>query len=104
MTTDGGGWTVFQRRVDGSVNFYRGWTEYKFGFGNLGGEFWLGNDNLHRIAAAGSMTLRVDLEDFDGNVTFAEYSTFKVANGSGKYRLLIEGYNGTAGDSMAYHK
>ena len=104
MTTDGGGWTVFQRRVDGSVNFYRGWTDYKFGFGNLSGEFWLGNDNLHRIAAAGNMTLRVDLEDFEGNVTFAEYSIFKVADASDKYRLLIGGYSGTAGDSMAYQK
>ncbi|XP_044165382.1 ficolin-2-like [Acropora millepora] len=103
MTTDGGGWTVFQRRVNGSIDFYRGWTDYKFGFGNLSGEFWLGNDNLHRIAATGNMTLRVDLEDFEGNVTFAEYSIFKVAEGSEKYRLLIGGYNGTAGDSMAYH-
>ena len=104
MTTDGGGWTVFQRRVDGSVDFYQGWTEYKFGFGNLNGEFWLGNDNLHLIAAAGKMTLRFDLEDFDGNVVFAEYSIFKVADGSDKYRLSIGGYSGTAGDSMAYHK
>ena len=104
MTTDGSGWTVFQRRVDSSVNFYRGWTEYKFGFGNLNGEFWLGNDNLHRIAAAGNMTPRVDLDDFDGNVTFAEYSTFKVADSSDKYRLSIGGSSGTAGDSMADHK
>ncbi|XP_067027254.1 microfibril-associated glycoprotein 4-like isoform X1 [Acropora muricata] len=102
MTTGGGGWTVFQRRLDGSVNFYRGWVDYKFGFGNLSGEFWLGNDNLHRIAAAGNLTLRVDLEDFEGNVTFAEYSIFKVADASDKYRLLIGGYSGTAGDSMAY--
>ncbi|XP_074611854.1 microfibril-associated glycoprotein 4-like [Acropora palmata] len=103
MTTDGGGWTVFQRRVDNSTDFYRGWTDYKFGFGNLSCEFWLGNDNLHRIAAAGNMTLRVDLEDFDGKVVFAEYSIFKVTDGSDKYRLLIGGYSGTAGDSMAYH-
>ena len=86
------------------MNFSRGWTEYKFGFGNLSGEFWLGNDNLHRIAAADNMTLRVDLEDFERNVTFAEYSIFKVADGSDKYRLWIGGYNGTAGDSMAFQK
>ncbi|XP_044165395.1 ficolin-2-like isoform X1 [Acropora millepora] len=102
MTTDGGGWTVFQRRVDSSTDFYRGWTDYKSGFGNLSSEFWLGNDNLHRIAAAGNLTLRVDLEDFERNVTFAEYSIFKVADASDKYRLLIGGYNGTAGDSMAF--
>ena len=104
MTTDGGGWTVFQRRLDGSIDFYRGWTEYKNGFGNLSGEFWLGNDNLHRLTASGDMELRVDLEDFDGNITYAEYTTFKVADEGDKYRLLIGGYSGTAGDSMAYHK
>ncbi|KAL9982295.1 hypothetical protein ACROYT_G004322 [Oculina patagonica] len=100
MTTDGGGWTVFQKRLDGSVDFYLGWESYKNGFGDLNGEFWLGNDNLHRLTAANDVILRVDLEDFDGNITYAEYTTFKVADEGDKYRLLIGGFSGTASDSM----
>ena len=86
--------------MDGSVDFYLDWAFYKNGFGNLNGEFWIGNDNLHRLTAAGDVTLRVDLEDFDGHITYAEYTTFKVADESDKYRLMIGGYSGTAGDSM----
>ena len=101
MNTEGGGWTVFQRRLDGSFDFYRGWESYKEGFGDLNGEFWLGNDNLHRLTAIANVTMRADLEDFDGNIRYAEYTTFKVADESDNYRLLIGGYRGTAGDSMA---
>ena len=56
------------------------------------------------VASSGlddDVMLRVDLEDFEGNITYAEYTTFKVADEADKYRLLIRGYNGTAGDSMA---
>ena len=104
MTTDSGGWTVFQRRLDGSVDFYLGWESYKNGFGELNGEFWLGNDNLHRLTAADDVILRVDLEDFEGNKTYAEYTSFKVADAADKYKLLIAGYSGTAGNSMSFHK
>ena len=100
MTTDSGGWTVFQRRLDGSVDFFQGWESYKNGFGDLNGEFWLGNDNLHRLTASADVMLRVDLEDFDGNITYAEYTTFQVADEADKYRITFGGYNGTAGDSM----
>ena len=100
MTADGGGWTVFQRRLNGSVDFYLGWESYKNGFGNLNGEFWLGNDNLHRLTAIGNSTMRVDLEDFDGDIRYAVYTAFKVADEADKYGLLIGGYSGTAGDAM----
>ena len=100
MTTDGGGWTVFQRRLNGSVDFYLGWESYKNGFGNLSDEFWLGNDNLHRLIVADDVMLRVDMEDLKGILAYAEYTTFKVADEVAKYQLSIGGYRGTAGDSM----
>ena len=100
MTTEGGGWTVFQRRMDRSVDFYLEWEDYRVGFGNLNGEFWLGNDNLHRLTANANMMLRVDLEDYDGVRKYAEYTTFSVADASENYGLTIAGYQGTAGDSM----
>ena len=102
METDGGGWTVFQRRVNGSVDFYRNWTDYQNGFGDLMGEFWLGLDKIHLLTTSNT-TLRVDLEDSNENKAFAKYSTFKVGNVFSKYQLTVEGYRGTAGDSLAHH-
>uniref|UniRef100_A0A672YSG4 Tenascin XB n=1 Tax=Sphaeramia orbicularis TaxID=375764 RepID=A0A672YSG4_9TELE len=100
MDTDGGGWTVFQRRKDGSVDFFRGWNDYVRGFGDPSGEFWLGLDGLHNLTRMTPMTLRVDLRDGD-DAAFAKYSTFEVAKRN--YRLTVGGYSGTAGDSLSYH-
>ncbi|XP_038061706.1 microfibril-associated glycoprotein 4-like [Patiria miniata] len=103
METDGGGWIVFQRRQDGSVDFYRNWTEYQSGFGNLSGEFWLGNDNLVTLTSDDSQEtweLRVDLEDWENNTTWAKYSDFQIS--PGEYNLNIGQYDvsSTAGDSL----
>ena len=100
MDTDGGGWTLFQRRHDGSADFYRNWADYKVGFGNLEGEFWQGNDRLHRMTAVTPHRLRVDMEDFEFNTRYAEYSSFKIENEAAKYKLSVSGYSGNAGDSF----
>ncbi len=85
---------MFQKRFNGSVDFYRAWDDYKQGFGNLTGEFWLGLDKIHRLTVSSSDKLRVDLEDIHGNTTFAEYSSFSVANETAKYQLNIGNYSG----------
>ncbi|XP_052814449.1 ficolin-3-like [Mya arenaria] len=101
--TDGGGWIVIQRRINGSTDFYRGWEEYKAGFGNLMGEFWLGNEYIHQLTASGNRELRVELEDEDGQKAFAHYSHFQVLSEEKGYQLNVSGYTGTAGDSLSYH-
>ena len=87
QTTAQGGWTVLQKRQDGSVDFYRGWDEYKNGFGDLNGEFWLGLDKIHRLTKQTQNKLRVDLEDFEGNTAYAEYDNFVVADEASDYTL-----------------
>jgi len=103
MRTDGGGWTVFQRRQDGSVDFYRGWTDYKAGFGQLTAEFWLGNDKIHRLTASRPSSVRVELKDWNGGKAYAKYGRFSIGDEQAQYRLEVGSYSGTAGDSLAYH-
>ena len=88
METDGGGWTVFQRRESKLIDFYLGWSDYEQGFGYLDHDFWLGLDKIHRLTAAatsGRNTLRVDLGDFKGHAAYAQYSTFSVGDSYNKY-------------------
>uniref|UniRef100_A0A2K5CUL7 Tenascin C n=1 Tax=Aotus nancymaae TaxID=37293 RepID=A0A2K5CUL7_AOTNA len=102
MTSDGGGWIVFLRRKNGRENFYQNWKAYAAGFGDRREEFWLGLDNLNKITAQGQYELRVDLRD-NGETAFAVYDKFSVGDAKTRYKLKVEGYSGTAGDSMAYH-
>ena len=103
MRTDGGAWTVFQRRKDRSVDFYRGLNDYKAGFGQLNAEFWLGNDKIHRLTASRPSSLRVELEDWNGVKVYAKYGTFNIGDEQAQYRIEVGSYSGTAGDSLAYH-
>lgn len=107
--TEGNGWVVFQRRFDGSVNFFRNWTDYVRGFGNINGEFWLGLEKIHRLTHTDRVDLlqptklRVELKDYDGTEAFAEYSEFAVGPAESKYKLLVTFSDGTAGDSLSEH-
>ena len=93
-------WTVIQKRFDGSVDFYRNWTEYKEGFGNSNCEFWLGNDIIHQMTANEEYILKIYLTDWDNVTKYAVYHKFRMEGESSGYRLEIDDYSGDAGDSM----
>lgn len=98
-----GGWTVIQRRDDFGdprENFNRDWADYKNGFGDPAKEFWLGNENIYMLTNNEEYQLRVELEDFEGNKRYAQYSHFKIYSEAEYYKLEIDGYEGNAGDSL----
>ncbi|KAI8481290.1 hypothetical protein Bbelb_409840 [Branchiostoma belcheri] len=106
MDTNGGGWTVIQRRINGSIKFFRPWKDYKEGFGDLEGEFWLGLDNIHALTRSfGSTLLRIQVETFEGHWHIAQYDGFKVANESENYRMTAGRftYGSNVPDSFSYH-
>ncbi|XP_020784076.2 angiopoietin-4 isoform X1 [Boleophthalmus pectinirostris] len=105
MDTAGGGWTLFQRRSNGSVDFQRSWREYKMGFGEVLGEHWLGNEVVHQLTSQGQYSLRVELQDWEGNSGYSQYDRFTLASERQQYRLYLRGYSGTAGrqSSLATH-
>uniref|UniRef100_A0A8C3BPF5 Fibrinogen C-terminal domain-containing protein n=1 Tax=Cairina moschata TaxID=8855 RepID=A0A8C3BPF5_CAIMO len=62
-----------------SVSFFRGWNDYRFGFGRADGEYWLGLQTLHLLTLQGRYELRVELEDFENNTAAATYGTFALS-------------------------
>ena len=106
MDTDGGGWIVIQRRQDGSVDFYRNWNDYRDGFGNLSGEFWLGNYNLRTLTEfERTWQLKIDLEDWQSNKESAEYGSFRITGDN--FTLQFDSYSAnstTKHDALTFHK
>ncbi|XP_019386427.1 PREDICTED: tenascin-N isoform X3 [Crocodylus porosus] len=104
MTTDGGGWIVFQRRNTGDLDFYKRWRNYVEGFGDPMGEFWLGLDKLHSLTSATPIRyeIRVDLRTSNESA-YAVYDFFQVASSRDRYKLSVGNYRGTAGDALTYH-
>ncbi|XP_071794513.1 ryncolin-1-like [Asterias amurensis] len=107
MEGNDGGWIVFQRRQDGSVDFYLNWADYQRGFGDLKGEFWLGNDNLRALTEAspqGTWELMIKIEDWEGEAVWVVYSDFKI---TGEKYTLHAAYKSISeaivGDSLRRH-
>ncbi|XP_071835360.1 uncharacterized protein [Apostichopus japonicus] len=104
MESNGGGWTVFQRRSSASVDFYRGWLDYKNGFGNKNQDHWLGNKYIHSLTNQKTYKLRIDLRDSASSSYYAVYSTFSINNEADKYRLSIGSHSrGNTGYDDLYY-
>ena len=106
METDGGGWLVIQRRIEnGTVDFYRNWTDYVQGFGDLEGEFWYGLENIHCLTTRDDVELRIELGNGTTPSIVWTYQLFRVGGASTKYTLTIGEGTGVGGtyDAMAYH-
>ncbi|GFQ88856.1 techylectin-5A [Trichonephila clavata] len=103
MDTDGGGWTVIQRRgTYGRPNdyFFKDWNDYKIGFGDIEKDFWLGNDNIFALTNQRLYSIRFDLMAVGGEKRYAIYDTFWIDDENNDYTLHIKDYSGDAGDSM----
>ncbi|KAM9494087.1 angiopoietin-1 [Clarias gariepinus] len=105
MESAGGGWTVIQRRENGSVDFQKTWKEYKMGFGSVSVEHWLGNEFVYTLTSQRQYTLRVELTDWDGHQAFSQYDRFHIGSEKNKYRLSLKSHSGTAGrqSSLVIH-
>ncbi|XP_055884494.1 uncharacterized protein LOC106076304 [Biomphalaria glabrata] len=98
----GGGWIIFQRRINGKVSFSRGWDEYRNGFGDYDiGEFYLGNENLFKLTSRRRYELRVDLEFGKRNYSIP-FLKFRIMSEREKYKLEIES-TAPYSDSLTYH-
>ncbi|KAI8779024.1 BgiBsFReDn10 [Biomphalaria glabrata] len=100
--TRAGGWTVIQRRVDGSANFTVTWDEYTRGFGDPSRDYWAGNNFIHAVTCSSNHELWIRMEDINSEIWEARYDTFKVSSENDNYRLLVAGYKGNATDALRY--
>ena len=89
MEDDGGKWMVIQRRINGSVDFYRNWTDYVYGFGDLEGEFWYGLEKMHCLTTREDVELRIELGNGTTPSIVWTYQLFRVGGAGTNYQLTI---------------
>ncbi|XP_059142384.1 ficolin-1-like [Physella acuta] len=100
--TDGGGWIVIQRRINGIENFNRNWANYSVGFGSLDGDFWMGNDFISQLTYSGYTELRIDM-GYKGKSYYAEYENLLVKDEAAKYQISFNFKKGNVEDEFTFH-
>ena len=97
MEGENGGWLVFQQRFDGSVSFNRTWHDYKNGFGDVDGEFWMGNKWIHLLTSSGKYDLYVIATDKANQTEVKRFKHFTIGSESEKYvfnyEAVYDGYS-----------
>lgn len=109
--TNGVAWTIIQSRgLEHNIsfvplNFNRSWNDYKIGFGQLNGEFWYGNDFIHRLTYDDDLELKVKLQTWDNRQMELVYDIFRVDSEANRYNLFISGFQGADKhlDAFKYH-
>ncbi|KAM4702096.1 angiopoietin-related protein 5 [Discoglossus pictus] len=106
MDYRGGGWTVIQKRIDGTTDFQRNWLEYMDGFGDLSGEFWLGLRKSFCVLNQKntSFMLNIAFEAEDGTSAYASYDNFWLEDETTSFIMHVGRYSGTAGDAIRGYK
>lgn len=56
------------------------------GFGDPAGEHWLGNEVMHQLTGRTAYSLRVELQDWEGNEAYAQYEHFQLGSEGQLYR------------------
>ena len=86
------------QRNNGSNFFNRSWAQFKVGFGDPSGNYWLGNDLLSQLTVNNRYKLKFDLQSRNTrNWYWAEYGTFIVWAETYSYMMWVSGYSGNGG-------
>uniref|UniRef100_A0A0K8RK19 Putative ficolin/ixoderin n=1 Tax=Ixodes ricinus TaxID=34613 RepID=A0A0K8RK19_IXORI len=111
MDTDGGGWTIIQRRSwdeEGEDKFEKSEKEYEKGFYGGVSSYWIGNENIHALTShpSNEQALRIELTKQNNKRIIVNYGKFKVGSKNDGYMLTYDDYwspNGTEYDGLAFH-